>query len=121
MGAIHAACLRSFVRNGHDVVLHSYSVSAGVPKGVRIFDASKLMCESEIIPHKDTGSLAIASDIYRIQREGLDLYVDCDVYCLKLFLYQEYTFARESDLQINPVILKLPQDCKLLKKYFEVL
>ncbi|WOC15073.1 hypothetical protein [Pseudochrobactrum sp. MP213Fo] len=24
LGAVHAACLRSFIRHGHDVVLHAY-------------------------------------------------------------------------------------------------
>lgn len=117
LGRVHAACLTSFLRHGHDVVLHSYGAPKDTPKGVRIFDASKLMSETEIITHKDTGSLAIASDIYRyrIQREGLGLYVDCDVYCVRPFIDQEYTLARESDLRINPAILKLPQDCQLLK------
>lgn len=121
MGPIHAACLSSFVRNGHDVVLHSYGVPEDVPNGVRIFDASKLMNEAEIITHKDTGSLAIASDIYRyrIQREGMGLYVDCDVYCVRPFIDQEYILARESDSLVNPAILKVPQDSQLIKKILQ--
>lgn len=121
MGPVHTACLNSFVLNGHDVVLHSYGVPEDVPKGVRIFDACKLMSETEIITHKDTGSLALASDIYRyrIQREGLGLYVDCDVYCVRPFIDQEYILARESDSLVNPAILKVPRDCQLLSKILQ--
>lgn len=116
MGALHAACLRSFIRHGHDVVLHAYGKPVDAPKGVVFFDADKLMSEKEIFAHKSTGSLAIASDIYRyrIQREGLGIYVDCDVYCVKPFQDQEYILARESDKLINPAIMKLPHDCALL-------
>lgn len=120
-GAYPFGLFELFVRNGHDVVLHSYVVPEDTPKGLRLFDVSKLMSETEIITHKDTCSLAIASDIYRyrIQREGLGLYVDCDVFCVRPFVDQEYTLTREIDLRINPAILRLPQDCQLIKKILQ--
>lgn len=116
MGPIHAACLNSFLRHGHDVVLHSYGLPDDAPKGVRIYDASRLMSDREIITHKDTGSLAIAADIYRyrIQREGLGLYVDCDVYCVRPFEDSEYILARECDTYLNPAVLKVPHNSELL-------
>lgn len=121
MGPVHAACLRSFLRNGHDVVLHSYGVPEDAPKGLRIFDASKLMGENEIIAHRETGSLSIASDIYRyrMQREGLGLYVDCDVYCVKSFTDSPYIIARECDTYFNNAILKIPQDSTLLRNLLD--
>lgn len=116
LGPVHAACLRSFVRNGHDVVLHAYGKPDDTPDGVRLFDANKLMGEHEIFAHKSTGSLSIASDVYRyrIQREGLGLYVDCDVFCVKPFIDSEYIFSWESNVLINNAIIKFPANSELL-------
>lgn len=121
LGPIHAACLRSFVRHGHDVVLHAYGRPEDTPKGVRLFDASKLMAENEIFAHKSTGSLSIASDVYRyrIQREGMGLYVDCDVYCVKRFTEREYIFSWESNVLINNAIIKFPYNSELLSSILD--
>lgn len=121
LGPVHAACLRSFIRHGHDVVLHAYGKPDDVPDGVRLFDANKLMGENEIFAHKSTGSLSIASDVYRyrIQREGLGLYVDCDVFCIKPFTDHEYIYSWESNKLINSAILKLPQKSELLEAILE--
>lgn len=117
LGPIHAACLRSFVREGHDVVLHSYARPHDTPDGVRLFDASKLMKEEEIVLHKKTGSLTLAADRYRyrILREGMGLYVDCDVYCLQPFPQDQYVFGWEDDDTINNAVLNMPHDSALLK------
>lgn len=117
LGPVHAACLRSFVRQGHDVVLHAYGKPEDTPAGVRLFDASKLMSENEVFSHKETGSLSIASDVYRyrIQREGLGLYVDCDVYCVKPFTDREYIYSWESNYRLNNAIIKFPQKSDLLQ------
>lgn len=95
----------------------SDQVGTNTPEGVRLFDASKLMAENEIFAHKSTGSLSIASDVYRyrIQRESMGLYVDCDVYCVKPFIDREYIFSWESNKLINNAIIKFPQDSQLLK------
>lgn len=42
LGPVHAACLRSFVRHGHDVVLHCFELPEDTPEGVRFFDAARL-------------------------------------------------------------------------------
>lgn len=120
LGEVHAACLRSFVRNGYEVILHSYCKPDDTPSGVKIFDANKLMREDEIIRHQ-SGSLALASDIYRyrIQREGLGLYVDCDVYCLKPFEDSDYVLGWEDHKTVNGAVLKVPQDSEMLKKMLE--
>ncbi len=121
LGPVHAACLRSFVRHGHDVVLHAYGRPDDTPKGVRLFDAGKLMGEHEIFAHKSTGSLSIASDIYRyrIQREGMGLYVDCDVFCIKPFTDKEYIFSWESNIRLNNAIIKFPSNSALLNSILE--
>lgn len=117
LGPVHAACLRSFVRYGHDVVLHAYGAPDDTPKGVRLFDASRLMDEKEIFAHKDTGSLSIAADVYRyrIQREGMGLYVDSDVYCLAEFSDSDYILSYEANSSVSNAIIKIPHDSELLK------
>ena len=118
LGAVHAACLRSFVRHGHDVVLHAYDKPEDTPEGVRIFDARALMNESEIVRHGSSGSLTLAADIYRyrILKAGLGIYVDCDVFCLKPFEYSEYLFGYEYISKFNNAVLNMPSDSELLEK-----
>lgn len=117
LGEVHAACLRSFVNKGHRVVLHSYGKPEDTPKGVEIFDARKLMKESEIV-RTATGNLALASDIYRyrILKEGLGLYIDCDVYCVKPIKDDEYILGWETQYTVNGAILKVPHDSQILKE-----
>ena len=115
LGPLHAACLSSFVRAGHRVILHGFDEIVDVPAGVEPFDASKLMSRSEIIRHKN-GSLALASDIYRLRilREGMGIYADCDVYCLKPFPDDEYLFGWEGNNLVGSAVLNMPADCELL-------
>lgn len=117
LGLIHAACLRSFIRHGHDVVLHSYGRPHDTPDGVRLFDANKLMKEDEIVLHKKTNSLTLASDRYRyrILKEGMGLYVDCDMFCVRPFTESEYTFGWHSHDTINNAVLNAPHDSLFLK------
>ncbi|WP_439273454.1 hypothetical protein [Pseudochrobactrum sp. HB0163] len=118
LGTVHAACLRSFVRHGHDVVLHAYGRPHDTPEGVRLFDASKLMKEDEIVLHKKTNSLTLASDRYRyrILREGMGLYVDCDIYCVRPFIESDYAFGWHSDDTINNAVLNAPQGSAFLQQ-----
>jgi hypothetical protein len=110
LGPVHAGCLRSFLRNGHRVVLHVFDRPEDVPEGVELFDAQRLMARSEIVAHEKTGSLALASDIYRyrILKAGLGIYVDCDVYSLRPIRQEEFLFGWESDKTINGAVLGLP-------------
>lgn len=117
LGNVHAACLRSFLRHGHRVVLHAYEPPRDMPDGVEHFDAARLMQPSEIRRHK-TGSLALASDIYRyrILAEGMGLYVDCDVFCLKPFPESEYLFGWESNDLIGSAVLGAPADSEMVRR-----
>ena len=121
LGPVHAACLRSFVRHGYDIVLHCYESPVDLPDGVRLFDAAKLMPREQIFRNKRTGSLAMAADIYRyrMQREGMGLYVDCDVYCVRPVSFRDYMFGWEMQGSINNAVLKLPQNSELLSLMLE--
>lgn len=118
LGQVHAACLRSFQRHGHEVVLHAFDPPEDTPAGIKIFDASKLMRRDEVLTHRKTGSLSLASDIYRYRmlREGMGLYVDCDIYCLKPFPNKEYLFGWESDRAISNAVLHAPYDSELVTR-----
>ncbi|MCG5237765.1 galactosyltransferase Lgt5 [Xanthobacter oligotrophicus] len=117
LGPVHAACIRSFMRHGHDVVLHSYGRPVDTPDGVAMFDASALMRPDEIIRHRATGSLALASDRYRFRllKAGMGVYVDCDMFCLQPFPDESYLYGLEQDAQVNGAVLAMPADSKLLQ------
>jgi hypothetical protein len=117
LGPLHAACLRSFVKHGHKTTLHVYDTPIDVPGGVELADASRLMKDTEIIRHKKTGSLAIASDIfrYRILTEGLGVYVDCDVFCLKPVKYRKYLMGWQDDTLVCSAILAAPPNSDLVR------
>jgi len=110
LGLVHAACLRSFVRLGHRVVLHVYERPADVPDGIELADAAELLPASKIIRYSRGGSPAITADFlrYEMQREGLGLYVDCDCYCLKPIEDADYIFGLEATTFIANGVLKLP-------------
>lgn len=111
MGAIHAACLRSFLRTGHRVVLHTYGPVEDAPAGVELSDAGKLFPFDNVRLHKPSRSYSTAANLirYEIQARGLGLYVDCDVYCYRPMPAREgYIFGWESDQTINNAVLQLP-------------
>ena len=117
LGSVHAACVQSFVRHGHTVILHVYDEPEDTPAGVKLSNAENLLPRSKIFRNKQTGSLAAFSDLirYEILRQGLGLYVDCDVYCIKPFQNAEYIFGSEDEAgHINNAVLKLPADCAVL-------
>jgi len=117
LGPVHAACIRSFLHQGHPVILHCYSAPSDVPSGVQLFDASKLMPESDLIANSETGSVALGSNRYRYRliEAGFGLYVDCDMYCLKPIPESDYIFGREDSQRINNAVLKYPANSILSK------
>lgn len=112
LGDLHAACLQSFVRQGHRTVLHVYEAPEDAPLGVELADASKLMNKDRIITYEKTGSLAFAADIFRfeLQAAGGGIYVDCDCYCIRPLDDDDYIFGWEDNNFIATSVLKLPAD-----------
>jgi hypothetical protein len=121
LGPLHSACLRSFVRHGHRTVLHVYDEPTDVPHGVELADGSRLMKRKEIVAHKKTGSLALASDIfrYRILAEGLGVYVDCDVFCLKPFPNADFLMGWQDEELICSAVLAAPAKSEFVKSLVE--
>lgn len=122
LGPIHVACLRSFLRQGHRVLLHCYERPNDTPAGVEIVDANILIPQSRIIRHRKTGSPSLFSDLlrYEIIGAGLGLYADCDVFCLRPIEDADHIFGREGAVFgwerpiLNTAVLKLPADCPTL-------
>jgi hypothetical protein len=116
LGKMHAACLQSFARQGHHVVLHTYDPPPeDTPKGVEIADASVLLSRDKVIQHKKSGSLALAADLFRYELMVAEagVYVDCDCYCVRPLPDTDYLFGWESGRDIAVGVLKLPPDSPL--------
>lgn len=118
LGAVHSACLRSFLELGHQVTLYSYGSPVDLPEGIVLADANQLMPEDLLFRHRKMGSLAFFSDLlrYELLSKELGLYVDCDVYCIQPIEVADYIFGWESEDFINNAILKLPMDCPALNE-----
>jgi hypothetical protein len=115
LGPLSRACLRSFGRHGHPVILHVYEEPKDVPEGIVLADASRTLPRELAVAHR-SGSFAFAADRFRYELMARDagLYVDCDCYCLRPVEDREYIFGWESRLEIGTAVLKLPAGSPLL-------
>lgn len=115
LGPVHAACLRSFLRHGHRVVLHGYAAPEDLPEGVERFDARQIMPLADLIANRETGSVALGTNRYRYRMlaAGMGPYVDCDMYCLQPVPTDAYVFGREDARAINNAFLNYPPDSAL--------
>ena len=116
LGPIERACLRSVLRQGHRVTLYCYGSVAGVPEGVVVEGAGKIIPEAEIF-HHDAGSVGHFSDWFRyeLQSRGLGTWIDTDVYLLRpLDEESSYLFGEQAPGMVNNAVLRLPQDSPLL-------
>lgn len=115
LGPIHAACVRSFQRHGHTVIMHCYEKPHDLPEGVSVFDASKLMPFSDLIAERKTGSVSIGADRYRYRLigAGLGIYADCDMFCVRPITNSEYIIGSQQANSVNNAFLKYPPDSPL--------
>lgn len=117
LGPVHRACIRSVQRQGHAIVFHQFSPPVDLPPDIELFDARRLMPEDEARGYEKVDRLTVASNIYRyrMQREGLGLYLDCDIFLLKPVPETDYVLGWEAHNSINNAVLKLPRDSDTLK------
>ena len=116
LSPVERACLRSILRQGHDLALYCYREPTGVPEGVELRDAADILPESEIVRHW-SGSVALFANRFRyeLQRLALGTWLDCDAYLVRpldfdrLYLFGEYEARR-----INNGVLRLPADSPML-------
>lgn len=82
MGSTRIACLRSFLHHGHEFELYTYKQFAGIPDGIKLRDANKIIPASEV--SRFGKDLAPFSDLFRyalLKQEG-GWWCDIDTICL---------------------------------------
>jgi alpha 1,4-glycosyltransferase len=116
LGSVERACMRSVLRQGHELSLYCYAPPAGVPEGVALRDAAELVPEREIVRHRG-GSVALFANLfrYRLLQEGRGIWLDCDIYLLApISREDEHLFGEEAPGRINNAVLRMPPDSPLL-------
>jgi len=104
------ACLRSFLRHGHRVILHSYRPLASLPHGVERRDAAEVLPQRAIVRHHRSGSVSLFSNYfrYKLAERVRGFWIDCDVYCVRPFDFAwDTVFGWEDETQINGAVLRL--------------
>jgi len=117
LGPLDIACLRSFSRNGHRVVLHAYEPPANTPQCVELQDAEAVLPRGDIDHLLRARRFATVADLFRYEMlaQSLGVWVDCDCYCLKPIQDEDHIFGWEDESWINGAVLKLPADSAVLK------
>src|SRR5690625_1241888 len=121
LGPMHAACVRSFLRHGHTVIMHCYERPEDLPDGVRVFDAAKNMPLSDMHAHNKVGSVALGANRYRYRMiaKGFGFYTDCDMFCLRPIPDADYIMGAEQDDTVNNAVLKFPAGSALAEALTE--
>lgn len=121
LGTIERACIKSILRHGHSLALYCYRTPAGVPDGVEVRDASPILPRSSI-PESWMKRSDLYSDWFRyeIQKRGLGIWLDLDVYLVApLDLGRANLFGEYEPGKINGAVLRLPPDSPMLPKLLE--
>ena len=113
------ACVASFLRVGHPFELFSYEEVRGVPAGVRVCDAGRIISRDRIFrcgagAGQSVGSLAGFSNLFRYAMlvEHGGYWVDMDTFCLRPFPAAEVVISSErrddGSRMANCGVLKCP-------------
>src|SRR5262245_50684591 len=91
------ACLHSFVETGHAVTLHVYDEPRGVPPGVALADASRILSRDQIFIQRTHRTIAPFTDRFRYELLARDAgaWIDCDLLCLKPLTASPHIFGWE--------------------------
>jgi hypothetical protein len=115
LGPIERACMRSVLRQGHKLSLWCYRPPAGVPDGVVLAYASRILPESAVVRHH-SGSFALFSDWFRyaLQRHQKGIWLDCDVYLIRPIPECDLLLTEFEPRLINGAVLKIPAENPML-------
>lgn len=111
LSRLERLCMSSFLAHGHEVHLHAYQALQGVPRGVQLQDANRVLSERHLFRHTRSGSVAAFADWFRyvLLYERGGLWVDTDMVCLQPLRYPHpIVFARQDEQIINNAVLGLP-------------
>lgn len=118
LSRLERLCMASFVANGHPLHLHVYDEPAGVPRGVQLTDAEKVLPRRYLFTHAKSGSFAIFADWfrYRLLYEYGGIWVDTDELCLRPFDYPHAEIFGWQDERVIAIgVLGLPKGHELAK------
>jgi hypothetical protein len=81
---VERACLRSVLRQGHELAPYCHRRPAGMPAGVEMRDASAILPEDRIVRHR-AGSASLFANWfgYELLRQRLGTWIDADIYLLE--------------------------------------
>lgn len=112
-------CLASAAAAGHQFTLWSYNPQnlKNVPPGTDLRDAAEIMPEERLLRYRDTGSVALGANLWRIEllAKGYGCWVDMDFIFLRPFDFDsEYIFGWEYENWINNAVLFAPQNSSMV-------
>lgn len=126
LSAMEQLSLSSFLANGHEYHLYTYSDVERVPRGVVVRDGNEILPSSMIFMYRDFKSYSGFSNFFRykllLERGGW--WADADTVCLKPFDFQQdYVFSSEAigeKRHINSGIIKAPPGSEALAYAWQV-
>ena len=113
-------CIVSAQANGHRFTLWSYDPQnlEGVPPGTELRDAAEVMPRERLLRYRDSGSVALGANLWRIEllAKGLGCWVDMDFIFLRPFDFgSDYLFGLEYEGWINNAVILAPEDSALVR------
>jgi hypothetical protein len=124
------ACLKSFVTHGHRLRLFSYENIPNVPKGIEVADARLVVPEERIFLFEglgaplQQGSIGPFSDLFRytLIEKGLGIWVDTDIYCVKLFDFpRPILCAWENANSVGTAVFRFPRESLMIRDMIEMM
>jgi mannosyltransferase OCH1-like enzyme len=120
------ACIQSWINKGYDYHLFTYDKINNLPEGVTIRDGREIISEKTIFKYnlpseRGGGSFSGFSNFfrYKLLLNG-GIWVDSDMYCIKLIPDFEYIFVRERCDYVASCILKVPPDSKFAQYCWDI-
>lgn len=119
LGYLERLCIASAQAAGHRFTLWSYEPDKleGVPAGTDLRDAAQVMPRERLLRYRDSGSVALGANLWRIEllAQGLGCWVDMDFIFLKPLDFAEpYIFGWEYENWINNAVLFAPPESRMV-------
>ncbi|WP_120716541.1 hypothetical protein [Tsuneonella amylolytica] len=113
-------CLASARATGHEFTLWSYEPHEleGVPPGTDLRDAAEVMPRERLLRYRDSGSVALGANLWRIEMlaKGLGHWVDMDFIFLRPLAFPTpFVFGWEYENHINNAVLGAPANSAMVR------
>ncbi len=110
-------CLKSFVDAGHTTKLYVYDGVEGVPQGVQIVPAERILPAEEFIVNSESGTPGPHADKFRynLLQQTDEIWADTDAYCLRPFPNSDYFFGCHFKSLVANGVLRLPKGSQTLE------